>query len=184
MVEETKVLGWTETGKRGQPRTLRRTLRPSDFFPKERMERWVLIQFRHDRPPLAVVALRLRLRLRVRPSCSSIGSSDSGARRFILCNCICNLLRFDFREKKKEEIERSRESGSGRLLKKSRERKEEASDALCTTALKATSRCFLPFFFPHSRPLARSFPSPFFFPRYYRLFSLFIFFKFIYLFYI
>lgn len=95
LVSETTELGWRETGKRGQPRTLRRTLRPSDFFPQERMEKWVLIQFRHDRPPPPPL---LRLRLRVRLSCSSIGSSDNGAKRFILCSCIQNF--FWFREEK------------------------------------------------------------------------------------
>ena len=84
---ETAELGWRETGKRGQPRTLRRTLRPSDFFAEERMEKWVLIQFRQDRPPPpAPAVVRLRLRVRVRASCSSMGSSDKGARRFIRKN--------------------------------------------------------------------------------------------------
>lgn len=63
-------LGRTETGKRGQPRTLKRIFK-SDFLLKTR-EKWDLSQFFHDLWPFFEQLLLLS-------SSSLMGSSDNGA---------------------------------------------------------------------------------------------------------
>lgn len=94
LMEEVFAWWMVETGKRGQPKTLRRTLR-FDFLLKEKR---VLIQFRHECCPFFELLML---------SSSFMGSSDNGARRLI-CLFLCCTYQHCFLQERKRGRERCR----------------------------------------------------------------------------